>query len=526
MGALDGFYSTWNKARETFGQGTPDDGSQFDGSSRLMQMKASVEAAAPDDRWQGSGSQAYAAANKEHAAVYEKLAELDKKMAGEVKKAADVVNVGRTNLDTAKSWVESMVDSLPATSAQDRENKLVPIAKEGITKVDNIVKSATDDMTTIKGNVDKLKGEYDTLTEQKFGPDGDKKPGDADMLTDEEERDGEGDETKTDMSSGDIEAVDNANRALLDQMRQEYEQLPDGQVKTDRLADIAAIEEALKVDGSHLVYLEKPADPSQMIPAATSVGDPFKADHVSVTVPGVGSTTRDAVAGMTGEAAALRNEAIEIAEREGESTNIATVSWVGYQPPLNLGQSSVLNDDLAQAGAPKLTSFLHDLDAASRNPGQTTALFGHSYGSLTSGIAMKEGASQYLDNAVLYGSPGFQADTPAELGMTDDNFFVMSAPDDPINTIGALAPLHGWGSDPNDIIREGDGHLRYRFEHLETDAGNTPIADYESKTGASGHSEYPQNAGDRMTGYNLAAILLDRPDLTVKATPPEGRLTW
>ncbi|MCV7284852.1 hypothetical protein H7J87_05885 [Mycolicibacterium wolinskyi] len=176
MSALDGFYSTWNKARETFGQGTPDDGSQFDGSSRLMEMKASVDAAAPDDRWQGSGSQAYAAANKEHASVYEKLAELDKKMAGEVKKAADVVNVGRTNLDTSKGWVESMVNCLPAgLSDTDRENKLIPIAKAGITKVDDIVKAATDDMTTIKGNVDKLKGEYETIQKTtRFGPAGNK----------------------------------------------------------------------------------------------------------------------------------------------------------------------------------------------------------------------------------------------------------------------------------------------------------------------------------------------------------------
>ena len=131
MSALDGFYSTWNKARETFGQGTPDDGTQFDGSSRLMQMKAGVEAAAPDDRWQGSGSQAYAAANKDHAAVCEKLAELDKKMAGEVKNAASVVTTGPANLDTAKGWVDSMVNSLAKSNANDREQKLIPIAREG-----------------------------------------------------------------------------------------------------------------------------------------------------------------------------------------------------------------------------------------------------------------------------------------------------------------------------------------------------------------------------------------------------------
>ncbi|KAA0080795.1 hypothetical protein CIW52_23230 [Mycolicibacterium sp. P9-64] len=323
------------------------------------------------------------------------------------------------------------------------------------------------------------------------------------------------------MSSGDVNQIDRANRELLQQMLTEYQQLPDGQVKKDRLADIAAIQEALKTPDSHLVYLEKPDDPSQMIPAATSVGDPFTADHTSVTVAGVSGTTRGTIAGMTGEAAELRNEARQVAKREGMSQNIATVAWVGYQPPPNLGDSSVLTDDLAQAGAPKLTSFLHDLDSASKNPSHTTALFGHSYGSLTSGIALQEGASKYVDNAVLYGSPGFQADTPAELGMNDNNFFVMAASDDPINTIGALAPYHGWGSDPNDIIDE-DGHLRFRFQHLETDAGDTPIPGYESKTGASGHSDYGRNAGERMTGYNLAAILLNRPDLAVKETP----LSW
>jgi len=88
-----------------------------------------------------------------------------------------------------------------------------------------------------------------------------------------------------------------------------------------------------------------------------------------------------------------------------------------------------------------------------------------------------------------------------------------------INQIGALAPLHGWGSDPNEILRNSDGSLRFRFQHLETSAGLTPIEGYEAKTGASGHSDYPRDAGERMTGYNLATILLNRPDLAVKETP-------
>ncbi|HET9877609.1 MAG TPA: alpha/beta hydrolase family protein, partial [Mycobacterium sp.] len=260
--------------------------------------------------------------------------------------------------------------------------------------------------------------------------------------------------TGPEFGTGDIDDVDRKNRAVLDELEREYSKLPDGQIKTDRLADIAAIREALKVPDSHLLFIEKPSDPSQMIPAATAIGDPFNADHVSVTVPGVSGTTRQTIVNMTREASGLRLEARDIARKVGASQNISTIAWVGYQPPAVIVSKDTPFDDLAHAGAPKLESFLQNLDAASHSPGHTIALFGHSYGSLVSGIALKDGVSSVVDNAVMYGSPGFEATSPAKLGMNDHNFFVMSAPDDPIRPIGALAMLHGWGSDPNEIIYE------------------------------------------------------------------------
>ncbi|MCV7235271.1 alpha/beta hydrolase family protein [Mycobacterium branderi] len=321
-----------------------------------------------------------------------------------------------------------------------------------------------------------------------------------------------------DMSSGDIDAIDKANRALLDSMEQEYRALPDGQVKTDRLADIAGIREALKVPESHLVYLARPDNPADMIPAATAIGDPFNADHVSVTVPGVSGATRHSIATMTREAYGLRREAQEIARVTGDSQNVSTIAWVGYQPPPNLGSLQTPFDDLAKAGAPKLESFLQNLNSASHNPGHTTALFGHSYGSLVSGIALKDGASSVVDNAVMYGSPGFEATSPAKLGMNDHNFFVMTAPDDPIRYVANLAPLHGWGSDPNEVIF-GPGP-RYRFTHLDTDAGWVDLGGQQIyKTGSHGHSGYPHDPMQQMTGFNLATILLNRPDLAVRVGP-------
>ncbi|MCC9186807.1 EspA/EspE family type VII secretion system effector [Mycolicibacterium mageritense] len=161
MGALDAFYSTWSEARETFGQSTPQDGALLDNSSKLTQMKTGVEAAAPDARWQGPASEAYAAKNKEHAGVYGKLAELDQKMAAEVTKAANVVTTGRQNLDTVKSWVDSAANSIPpGTSAADRDNKLLSIATQGISKISDVITTSNAAMSAIGGRVATIKGAW------------------------------------------------------------------------------------------------------------------------------------------------------------------------------------------------------------------------------------------------------------------------------------------------------------------------------------------------------------------------------
>ncbi len=317
-----------------------------------------------------------------------------------------------------------------------------------------------------------------------------------------------------------LRRIEDSNRKLLDELEQQYRQLPEGQIKTDRLADIAGIRKSMTTPDSHLIYLARPEDPSQMVPAAVAVGDPYAAEHISVTVPGVGSASRKSLSAMTQEAGELVREAREIAAVTGLSDSVSAIAYMGYQPPLTMTSAEIFDDDLAQVGAVELRSFLSALNATAK-PGHTTALFGHSYGSLTSGIALKDGGGAMVDNVVLYGSPGFGATTAAQLGLRDEQLFVMTAPDDPIaNQIGALAPLHGWGADPNTVV----GH-RYLFTHLETQATTVHGTDSLGraveweKTAARGHSEYGRAATERITGFNLAAILLDEPDLAVKAHP-------
>lgn len=54
VSALDGFYTTWDNARQTFGQGTPTPGTDFDKSPQLTSLGSSVTEAAPASRWSGT----------------------------------------------------------------------------------------------------------------------------------------------------------------------------------------------------------------------------------------------------------------------------------------------------------------------------------------------------------------------------------------------------------------------------------------------------------------------------------------
>ncbi|ALI24857.1 hypothetical protein XA26_09980 [Mycolicibacterium fortuitum] len=161
MGALDAFYTTWSQARTTFGEGAPTTGDSFDGSARLREMKSTMESAAPDDRWQGTAAQAYAAKNAEHAAVYGKLADLDQRMAAEVSRAAGVINAGRQNLEQIQSWVTSMDASIPP--GQSAETMRMILARRGLGQVSDTVQRSTEEMGAIGGRVDDIRREYDEV---------------------------------------------------------------------------------------------------------------------------------------------------------------------------------------------------------------------------------------------------------------------------------------------------------------------------------------------------------------------------
>lgn len=168
MGVLDGFMSTWSKARETFGQGVPRTGERFDQSGPLRQMQTTVESAAPGSRWTGTAATAYATANTNHSKVFGQLASLDQRLAAQVTDASRVVSAGRQNLDSVRQWVLDAAASVP--EGKNRDQMLVPIVKNGLSQVTEIVTTSNAELNRIGGAIKGLGGEYQALDEQKFGP--------------------------------------------------------------------------------------------------------------------------------------------------------------------------------------------------------------------------------------------------------------------------------------------------------------------------------------------------------------------
>ncbi|QKT14198.1 hypothetical protein HUN07_16840 [Rhodococcus sp. W8901] len=252
--------------------------------------------------------------------------------------------------------------------------------------------------------------------------------------------------------------------------------------------------------------------------AAFAVGDPDTADHISVTTPGLNTNIDGSFNGMVDEAKNLRSEAEEQLEAVGRDETVASIAWLGYEPPQAdtgasnafmdgvRGYGDVVQTDRANAGAAKLAGFYDGLDVASTHPDPHITALGHSYGSLTTGLALQDpGPGQPIDDAVFYGSPGINAGDESDLGLAEGHGYVMEADGDVL--IPEAGKIHVFGPDPSTSD----------FEQLSVNAGTSP--DGVMRDGVGSHSEYPTlgNNGElRMSGYNMASIVAGLPEQVVR----------
>lgn len=167
MGAIDAFMATWSNARQTLGEGTPQEGAPFDNSNQLRQMQSAVQSATPGDRWTGPGADSYADANSKQSAALGQMAGLDQRLGAEVDRSATVVNAARQNLDSVKQWVLDASSAVPP--GPDSEQQLLPIARKGIGDVVDVIKQTNGDLNSIGGRIRDIGNEYRDLGDDKKG---------------------------------------------------------------------------------------------------------------------------------------------------------------------------------------------------------------------------------------------------------------------------------------------------------------------------------------------------------------------
>lgn len=288
----------------------------------------------------------------------------------------------------------------------------------------------------------------------------------------------------------------------------------DGRVHVNRnkLADLTALQHTVGSRPDLRLLLLDTAGNPRLVLAAVAAGDVDAAERVGVTVGGMKTRVRDSVADMAGEAIAQRDTATAIRGRArlANPAAVASIAWLGYETPgLDRG---VTQDGLARAGAERLNRFYRGLAVTSQVPhtaGHRLVAFGHSYGSLTTSLALQHGAP--VGDVVLYGSPGAEVDNASKLGVAPGHAYFEIGVDDRVATV--LAETRRFGSP----VQQVPG-----FQQLATVAGADPYGGHHDRS--YGHSEYTRMGDvDRSTltmgGYNLAAVLSGVRSATISAAP-------
>jgi len=283
----------------------------------------------------------------------------------------------------------------------------------------------------------------------------------------------------------------------------------------NKLADLQQLQTTLRNHpGVGLLLLDTTSNPKNVL-AAVASGDVDDAKQVGVTVGGMTTNVRGSVDGMTGEIIAQRDQAVELRQLAGGVTNpdaVATIAWLGYEAP---GMNpDVADDAMAKAGAGPLNHFLQGVGATTNVPNQELTAFGHSYGSLTTSLALQAGGAP-VDNVVLYGSPGGELSDASQLGVAPGRAYFMDGVTDGVPT--TIANLGSFGAPLSEVPG---------FTELSVNSGAglpAPYGDGQWHERAYGHSEYPRfgdNGELRMSGYNMAAVLAGLPDDTI--APPQN----
>lgn len=247
--------------------------------------------------------------------------------------------------------------------------------------------------------------------------------------------------------------------------------------------------------------------------AAIANGDVDTAQHVAVFTPGMNSTVDGNMPGYVNDMQGVRHSAEDMLRRGGDMSNVATVTWIGYEPSTGDDPGSLLGlatGENSALGGDKLAKFDQGINASRPTDPHLTAL-GHSQGSIVTGISLTHGGTG-VDDAVVFGSPGvadhFGIDNTArDLKVPEGHAYNIKADGDHVAQY--VPEIWRYGRAP--YAMEG-------MNQLSADAATGP--DGGQLAASHGHSEYTrttQEGVDSTSKHNIAAIVAGRPQLAIPA---------
>ncbi|THA65009.1 hypothetical protein E6R60_33550 [Streptomyces sp. A0642] len=240
---------------------------------------------------------------------------------------------------------------------------------------------------------------------------------------------------------------DTANRDNLQLLIGKLEGRDDERSET-QLAGLREIDRQLQAGRQPPMYLLGIGDEGNGR-AIVSYGNPDTARNVAAYVPGL-NTSLDADFAKN-DLKRARDTAIGAREMDPNSST-ASIVWLGYDAPqapsdAPLGNFDVMGESNARAGAGAYNRFMAGISATNQHGDPHVTAIGHSYGSLTVGLAaQQQGGIPGADDVVLVGSPGTGARSAEELGVGKQHVFVGAADNDPVTKLPNSREASGLGT--------------------------------------------------------------------------------
>lgn len=254
--------------------------------------------------------------------------------------------------------------------------------------------------------------------------------------------------------------------------------------------------------------------------ASVGIGDVDTAEKVAFYTPGTHADVGENMERYVKEATEVNGYAqkmlIDDPATHGEKS--AMVVNMDYDAPQNLATEATRQGQ-AEAGAKRLVAEMEGLQTSRGDtpPDRVTAI-GHSYGSVTTALALRE--TDAADAFVRQGSPGdgtggFAARTA--IRVSDDESYNLASKDDNV-------PKTGWhGGNPSldsdvrqlstqsEVSRDGE-HLHATSEHTDYHTADAPEGDRKASS----------------SEYNTAAVIAGKQELIIEkpAPPPKEPIDW